>query len=262
VNKSNISEREKRIVNKLLAYKRKYEMASSSKYAFTNIKEAEDLVKKDWNAFLFAVIFDQHVPSEKAWAMPLELKKRLGYLDVYKIAGMKKEDLIKIFRNPTPLHRYTNKMVSWIQSACKKLVSEYAGRAENLWSDTKEAGEIIERFDNFEGIGQKKSTMATNFLADYFKIPIVGWENIDISVDIMIRRVFKKLGLVAKTASDYDIILKARTLEPSFPGELDSPCWDIGRSWCLSSKAYCYYKEKNKREENCPLVEDCPSAEK
>lgn len=254
-----VSEREKRIVDKLLMYKKMYSLAPEN--AFTNIQEAENLVKNDWNAFLFAVIFDHQIKSEKAWAMPLELKRRLGHLDVCIIARMNDEELLTIFKKPPALHRYVNKMAYWIKSASNKLTKEYNGRAENIWSDVKQASEIIRRFDDFEGISQKKSTMATNFLGEYFKIPIAGWENIDISVDVMIRRIFKKLGLVSKDASDDDIIRKARELRPSFPGDLDYPCWDIGRYWCLPERPLCYYEDE-KGEDNCPLMNECPNARK
>ena len=256
--KESISERENGIVDKLLAYKEKDSMTSNVTYAFTNIKEAEDLVKSNWLAFLFAVIFDQQIPSEKAWAIPLKLKRRIGHLDIQKIAEINDQELIRIFREPEPLHRYVNKMALWIKSACKKIISKYNGKVENIWSDTKQAKDIINRLDDFDGIGQKKSTMATNFLMDYFKIPIIGWESIDISVDVMIRRVFKKLQLVVNDASDEDIIMKARALRPSFPGELDYPCWAIGRYWCLPKNPYCYYK-KNGKEDNCPLLKECLS---
>ena len=253
-----ISEREKRIVDKLLKYKEMYGLVTEN--AFTNIQEAENLVKNDWNAFLFAVIFDHQIRSEKAWAMPLELKERLGHLDIERIACMDDEELLEVFKRTPALHRYVSKMANWIKAACKKLINEYSGRAENIWSDIKEASEIIKRLDDFEGISQKKSTMATNFLADYFKIPITGWQNIDISVDVMIRRIFKRLGLVLEDASDDDIIKKTRELRPSFPGELDYPCWDIGRYWCVPKKPYCYYKD-DKGEDNCPLANECPTAQ-
>ncbi len=253
-----LSKREKRIVSKLLAYKKRCERAPG--HAFTANKEAEKLVKKDWNAFLFAVIFDQQKRAEDVWAIPLELRKRLGHLNVYKISVMNIRSLIKIFRTPTVLHQYVNKMPSWAKSACKKLIGEYKGKTENIWKNTKEAKEIIRRFEDFEGIGQKKATMATNFLADYFNIPITGRRNIDISVDEMIQRVFKRLGLVTKDASKCDIITKARILRPSFPGELDYPCWEIGREWC-TKQTYCYYADE-KGDDNCPLVNECPIAKK
>ncbi len=56
-----LTSREKRIVSKLLAYKKKNEI--SPEYAFTDDKDAEELIKKDWNAFLFAVIFDQMIDA-------------------------------------------------------------------------------------------------------------------------------------------------------------------------------------------------------
>ena len=149
-------------------------------------------------------------------------------------------------------------MPAWIKSACNKLKTDYGGKAENIWEDTKNAKTIIDRFDDFDGISQKKSTMAVNFLVDYFKIPLTNWNKIDISVDIMIRRVFKRVGLVPENASDKEIIEKAKTLMPTFPGVLDYATWDIGRYWCLPKNPYCYYKE-NGVEDNCPLVKECQS---
>lgn len=250
-----LSDKEKYVVLKLLEYKKKYEYAPGN--AFANDAEAEQFVRADWNAFLFAVIFDQQIRAGEAWSKPLELKRRLGALDVYKIAEMDDEELLRVFEKKPALHRYVKKMAAWIKSAAKKLITDYEGKAENVWRDTKDAQEIINRFDEFDGIGQKKSTMATNFLADHFKIPITNWENIDISVDVMIRRIFERVGLVPEDAPNEDIIKKARSLSPSFPGELDYPTWEIGSEWCLPDKPYCYYEG-----DNCPLVECCQSAPK
>lgn len=45
--------------------------------------------------FIFGVILDQGINYERAWSAPYELKKRLGHLDVKKIAEMDKEELKK-----------------------------------------------------------------------------------------------------------------------------------------------------------------------
>lgn len=256
--KTNLTNREKQIVSKLLAYKRKYE--GSPEYAFTDCREAERLVKGNWVAFLFGVIFDQMNKAEVSWNAPLRLKKRLGHLNIYRIAEMNQGQLANVFSKSPAIHWLSSKMASWIISASKKVADDYNGKVENIWNDTKDAKEIIRRFDDFDGIGQKKATMATNFLRDYFKIPITGRENIDISVDVMIRRIFKRLGLVKNSASDCTIIKKAQVLRPSFPGELDYPSWDIGRYWCLP-KEPCYYEE-NGNSVKCPLMKECPSARK
>lgn len=259
MNNTAMSAQEINIVLRLLEYKKKYEDAPGN--AFSNDSEAERLIQKDWNAFLFAVIFDQQIRAGEAWSKPAELKRRLGSLDVHMIAAMNDADIVKVFEQRPALHRYVKKMALWIKSAARRLVKDYSGNAENIWRDTKNAQEIIDRFDAFDGVGQKKSTMATNFLADYFKIPITNWESIDISVDEMVRRVFKRLGLVSENATDEDIIHKARMLRPAFPGELDYPTWEIGSSWCSLENPYCYYQEEG-LEDNCPLLECCQSADK
>jgi endonuclease-3 len=80
--------------------------------------------------------------------------------------------------------------------------------------------------------------MATRILAMDLNIPMRNWEEIDVSVDEMIMRVFLRAGLSA-TYDPAEIIAAARQLNPSFPGALDYPCWMIGRQWCQPLSPDC-----------------------
>ena len=91
---------------------------------------------------------------------------------------------------------------------------------------------MVYRFLEFDGVGPKIATMAANILARDFKIPFADHYSIDISADRHIRRVFARLGLTAGEASVEQVIYKARTLHPDYPGIIDLPCWKIGRNWC------------------------------
>ena len=92
--------------------------------------------------------------------------------------------------------------------------------------------------------------MASNILARNFKVKFKDYYSIDISADVHIKRVFHRLGLTSKSASTEEVIYKARALHPEFPGVLDFPCWEIGRSWCRPQKPTC---------EECYMGEVCPS---
>jgi len=72
---------------------------------------------------------------------------------------------------------------------------------------------------------------------------------IDISPDTHVRRVFKRLGVISKNASNDELIYSARELNPEYPGIFDLSCWEIGRNWCKLQKPQC---------EDCYLHEYCP----
>jgi len=60
------------------------------------------------------------------------------------------------------------------------------------------------------------STMAANVLARDFKIPMKDYVNIDISPDVHVKRVFKRLGFISKDASNDELIYCARELNQMY----------------------------------------------
>ncbi len=90
--------------------------------------------------------------------------------------------------------------------------------------------------------------MAANILARQFKIPFSDYYSIDISPDVHIKRVMKRIGYVPENSDNDMIIYKARELNPEFPGIIDFSCWEIGRKWC---------KPKNPECNNCIVRTDC-----
>jgi len=151
---------------------------------------------------------------------------------------------------------FTGKMPRWLNRAARKLVKEYDGDAENIWNECLTAGEVIERLDEFDGIGQKKSYMATRILYDDEQWDLLRWDQINVAVDTHIRTVWRRAGL-SSDVSVKGIMASATRLRPRYPGELDSPAWDIGRNWCHKHRADCR-GDRHEDEEACPLKEVCP----
>jgi endonuclease-3 len=206
---------------------------------FTNNKDADELIKQEPLAFLFAVILDQGAVAERIWEIPYYLKSILGHLDVRRIAGMTDAEMRGIFERLPSKPRYWITASRRIRNASIQVVNRYQGRAENIWNDNPKAGDLQARLDSFEGVGQKKASMATRILGMDLNVPIRNWNEMDVSVDEMIRRVFPRTGL-SSTSNPSEIIEQARQLSPSFPGALDYPCWDIGRRWCLPQHPNCH----------------------
>jgi uncharacterized HhH-GPD family protein len=239
----------KKITKALIKFGEKFGKLNfkKEKYFTPNLK-ADKLIWNNSFAYLFGVILDQNIKAEKAWEIPYLLKQRLGHLNVHKIANMKDEDLVAIFNQKPKLHRFPKIMALRIKKACQLLVKRYNGKTENIWKDNPKSSELVKRFKEFEGIGQKKASMATNILVRDFGIKVKDKRGIDISYDIHIRRVFLRTGLVEKDNMN-SMIEIARKLNPEYPGLLDNPCWIIGRK-------YCHFK--NPKCNQCPISKVCP----
>ena len=234
------------IVNKLLEFGKELKN-EPPKYLFTPDKEADKLILEDPNAFLFAVIFDQGIGTEKAWAAPYELKKRIGHLDVTIIANLSEDDIGSYLRQKPKLHRFWPTMARRLKRACQLIVKKYNDNAKNIWADEPDARALYDRLMEFDGIGQKKSSMTVNILYRDLGVKIKNESGIDVSYDVMVRRIFLRTGLVKKDTLE-NVINTARQLHPSYPGELDYPAWYIGREWCLPKHPQC---------QKCPLKTVC-----
>ena len=198
-------------------------------------------------AFLCAVIFDQGIPSERAWLVPLQLKERLGHLDPARIAA-NPDAVTQAMQKVPKLHRYVNKMPDWIVRAAQRVLDLYGGDASAIWSDNPTADDLQKRFDDFVGIAQKKAAAAVEILERDLGVPIRNLERSDIAYDVHIRRVFLRSSLADRDDRD-TLIAAARRLHPDRPGELDLPTWLVGRGWCHAGVPDCA---------PCPLTEVCP----
>lgn len=72
---------------------------------------------------------------------------------------------------------------------------------------------------------------------------------LDVKGDALLKRVFKRAGLVPSDASDDKYWKAARKLNPDFPAALDPPAWDIGNKFCTENDPNCG---------ECPLERHCP----
>jgi len=215
---------------------------------FTPDKDADALVRDDAFAFLLAVIADMGIRAERAWALPYELRARLGgYLD--RSTVLAKPDAVRsAVQQPPKLHRFVNLMPEWFVEAARIILDEYGGDAGRLWDDQPTAVELRRRLEAFPGIGQKKAAMAVEILARDLGKPLRQLEGSDVAYDVHLRRVFLRTGLANRDDVSH-MVAVARSLYPDRPGALDLPAWDIGRRWCRPTGPDCI---------TCPLNDACP----
>ncbi len=215
--------------------------------AFTADPEANAFLASDPFAFLVAVICDQGIRAERAWAVPLELRRRLGHFDLQRMAAAP-HALRSAFATRPALHRLVNTMPIWVSLAASKVLSDYGGDAGAIWGDEPTAAEIQARLQAFVGISQKKAAMATEILERDLGVVVHELEGSDVAFDVHLRRVFLRCGLAQRDDLEH-MVKSARLARPERPGSLDFPVWDIGRRWCRPTDPRC---------DECAIGAVCP----
>lgn len=199
------------------------------------------------HAYVLACLMDRQIKAERAWKIPLEIFKGFGTLEIAKLATIPHSEITSFFSN-NKLHRFNETMADVFYRGIKDISKKYDGDASKIWSGNPCSSTVVYRFLEFKGSGIKISTMAANILARQFRIPFSDFYSIDISPDVHIIRVMKRMGFVPENATNDMIIYKARELNPTFPGIIDFSCWEIGRTWCKPKKPLC---------EECIVGKDC-----
>jgi endonuclease III len=203
------------------------------------------------HAFVIACVMDRQSTAERAWLVPHLLRERLGTFKFAELAALEEGVMVNAMATPTPLHRFPQVMGRNAFLAIQRIGNDYAGRASKIWIGSPSSATLVRRFLEFDGIGPKIATMAANILVREFKVSVSDRVSIDVSPDVHVKRVFKRLGLIRPAASNEELIYRARELNPLFPGVVDLPAWEIGRNWCRPDSPLCA---------DCYMSSVCPSA--
>jgi hypothetical protein len=131
-----VSARDHAITQALLMYGRQLKAEEPSTY--TDHAAAERFIRRDANAYLFGVIFDQGIDYKRAWAAPYHLRRRLGHFNMKRLARTPIGTVrraVRGARSGQALARFVNNMVHWLKGSARLLVRQYDGDAANIWRD-------------------------------------------------------------------------------------------------------------------------------
>ncbi len=199
------------------------------------------------HTFVLACLMDRQIKAEKAWLIPCKVMKITGCKKVVELAEISKKEYAKIF-NYEKLHRFNDVMAEVFYQGIQDIKEKYYENASLIWSNKPSSASVVFRFMEFKGSGIKIATMAANILARQFRVEFSDYYSIDISPDVHIIRVMRRMGFVAINATNEMIIYKAREINPEFPGIIDFSCWEIGREFCHPTNPKC---------ENCMVNNEC-----
>lgn len=200
------------------------------------------------HAFVLACSMDRQLTAERAWSIPYLIKEYLGTFEIMDLYNVSLEEYKRIFRE-NKLHRFNDDMATVFYNAIHKIVDEYNGDASNIWKGNPSSATVVSKFLDFDGMGIKISTMATNILSRDFKVKLSDYYSIDISPDVHVKRVFKRMGLIKDVNNIDKIVYKARSINPEFPGLLDLTCWKLGKDICRPTNPKC---------NECQFAKECP----
>lgn len=190
------------------------------------------------HAFILACLMDKQVKSERAWEIPYKIRKIFGTFEINELAKVTLNEYINIFEK-NRLHRFNKDSAKIFYDAIHKIIHDYNGDVSTIWKNKPSSAKVVYELLQFNGCGLKIATMTANILARQFKIEFSDYYSIDLSTDVHINRVMKRMGFIPKNADNTMIIYKARELNPEFPGIIDFSCWEIGRKYCKPKNPKC-----------------------
>lgn len=198
--------------------------------------------------FVLACIMDRQILAERAWKIPFLFGEKFGDHTFDRFLKISQKNTLSFFQENN-IHRFNETMANCFYKAIQRIQDDYQGDASRIWKGNLHSATIVRRFLQFDGVGIKIATMATNILARDFKITMQDKICIDISPDVQVKRVFTRLGLISKNASNDELIYCTRELNPNYPGIFDLSAWEIGRNWCRPTNPSC---------NDCFLKSNCP----
>jgi uncharacterized HhH-GPD family protein len=134
---------------------------------FTDSDEANELIASDPMALLVGFALDQQVTVEKAFMGPLDLRKRLGSIDVDTLATT---DLEPAFRETPAIHRYPGAMAKRVHELAVHIREEYDGDAARVWTDAADSDELRANIAGLPGFGEMKVKALGSVLAKRFGV--------------------------------------------------------------------------------------------
>jgi uncharacterized HhH-GPD family protein len=143
---------------------------------FTDSDEANELIASDPLALLVGFVLDQQVTVQKAFAGPLEIRKRLGTIDPKRLAGIDPQRMREAFATPPAIHRFPGAMADRVRAMATHLATEFGGDASRIWRDAESVDVIKQRLARLPGIGPMKSRTILGLLAKQYGVRPPGWE--------------------------------------------------------------------------------------
>ncbi|MFJ1936840.1 HhH-GPD-type base excision DNA repair protein [Kitasatospora sp. NPDC088160] len=143
----------------------------------TQQPEADALLSRSALALLVGALLDRQVATERAFAGPMTIVRRLGRedLNAHEIAEYSPPDFAVLLAARPAVHDHPAFMARRIQQLCAFLVARYDGRAAAVWEEADSGGQLVRRVGELPGFGRQKAQIFTALLGKQCGVRPDGW---------------------------------------------------------------------------------------
>jgi uncharacterized HhH-GPD family protein len=153
-------------------------MAGTHALKLTGDRKADQFLSSSPLALLVGMVLDHQVPTERAFAAPYELSKRLGGdLEAATIARLPRDDLEMSFRKPPALHRCPGAMAGRVHALCTHLVVHHHGDAPSVWTTAADGRELLANLRALPGLSEHRARILVALLGKRLGVRPPGWEH-------------------------------------------------------------------------------------
>ena len=137
---------------------------------------ADEVLSNDPFALLVGMLLDQQYPMEHAFRGPWKILDRFGTLAPDAIAGAEAEAFADLCSTPPAIHRYGRSMAGRVQQLATVVRDQYDGHAETIWTDAKDARDLLDRLKALPGFGDQKARIFAALVAKQLDVRPAGWQ--------------------------------------------------------------------------------------
>ena len=138
--------------------------------------DADEVLSGSPFALLVGMLLDQQYPMEHAFRGPWKIVSRFGTLEPAAIAEAEPEAFADLCATPPAIHRYGRSMAGRVQQLATVVRDEYDGHAERIWTEAKDAADLLGRLRALPGFGDQKARIFAALLAKQLDVRPAGWQ--------------------------------------------------------------------------------------
>ena len=123
-----------------------------------------------------AMLLDQQIPMETAFAGPRKIVERIGGIDPRLVADYDPDEFVAAFAKTPAVHRFPGSMAKRVQDLAREVVDRYGGQVSRLWTDGNPDGaEVLRRLKALPGFGEQKAKIFLALLGKQYGVTPSGW---------------------------------------------------------------------------------------
>jgi uncharacterized HhH-GPD family protein len=144
--------------------------------AFAGPKKIADRIAAASNNSNNRVDTSQQIAMEKAFAGPRTIADRIGEVDPQLIADFDPERFAAVCAERPAVHRFPGSMAKRLQDLAREIVDRYQGDTTRLWLDGDPDGaEVLRRLKALPGFGEQKAKIFLALLGKQYGVTPSGW---------------------------------------------------------------------------------------